>query len=796
MQEPQDRYEFFNQRMEPLGVTEENNKISLFNPEADWPIVANQEAQIFGTDQKGNITIRYYTLAGEDIVYYPEHLKNKKPKFYQTKRLREPKGDMKYQMPKGIKPYPWFHPITVQAFRDRQKIETIYLTEGVFKSWAAGQQGVHVVGLSSITHYGGENGELHRDIRYLIEYCQVDNVVVLWDGDCLNVSVKDIVSRAEATRRPFGFFNAAKKIRKLIKRINYDKTRSDPRIFFMHIKPDSLEGRPKGLDDMIIAAQQQDKLQPVLHDLKKVEDKGPFFYKLEISATTDVLFQHFALDKAEKFYQRHAEIIGEQEFYFRKHLYHYSEKDNELKMLQPAWAKTIYWVGDEFFEEVQMPSANPNFNQRQLVHRKKETLTARYKRNFIEYLKYYHGFVNVPCHFGYERIIEMEDKEFFNQYFPFPHVPQEGKWENIEMFLKHIFGEHTVTHPKTEEEIPNWHLGLDYLQLLLLHPTQQLPIVVLYSPENQTGKSTFGELCYRMFGDNTIFIGNSDLQSDFNEIYAGRLLAICEETLLERRRDAERIKNMSTASRMTVNPKGQKQYTIDFFTKFQFYSNNPRMVYVTRHDDRYWILKVQAIPKDKLDPELKDRMWEEIPAFIHYLKNREMAAKMESRMWFNPELLKTEVFLDTVRLNEPSAATDLRDAIRDMFYDMGEKCDEIQMPLKNILDEFFTPKTNRSWVQEILKDYIQVDLLRDKEGNQVLKRGEYHKLIFNEHLEDGEGGLQLKTIKWRGRPYVFKREQFITEEAINQVDIESSPEASNEEQPVAAGEGSDDDLPF
>lgn len=756
---------FFKERMAPLGVTEDNNKILLHNDEGDWPIVKDTVSKIFDYDEKGNIVITYYTIAGEAIMYEDMSVKNRKKRYYKTKRLREPKGDMKYQMPKGVKPYPWFHPNTVQAFAERQKIETIYLTEGVFKAWAAGEEGIHVVGLSSITHYAGEDGGLHRDIRYLIEFCDVDNVVVLWDGDCLDVSRKGIQTREEATRRPFGFFNAAKKIRKLVMKAEYEKTRSNPRIYFAYNKSESLEGSPKGLDDMIIAAREQEKLPGVLQDLKKMDQPGMFFYKLEITTTTDILYQHFALDDATKFYHRHADVIGEQEFFFRGDLYHYSEKDNKLKMLQPAWAKTIYWVGDEFFEEVTMPSANKDVLQRDLIHRKKETLSARYGKSFINYLKYYHAFVNIPDHFGYERIIERDDAVFFNKYFPFPHIPQSGNWDNINRFLLHIFGKEEKVHPKTGNSIPNYELGLDYLQLLLMDPMQQLPILVLFSRENQTGKSTFGELCYRMLGDNVIFIGNSDLQSNFNEIYAGRLLAICEETLLERRRDAERIKNMSTANRMTVNPKGQKQYTIDFFCKFQFYSNNPRMVYVTKHDDRYWILKVKGIPKDQLDPGLKERMWAEIPAFVDYLRKRKMATTRESRMWFNPEILRTDILDATVRLNEPSAATDLREAIRDMFYDAGQDADVIEMPLKNIIEDFFTKSANRAWVQEILRDYLNVDLLRDKNGNQILKRGQYEKLVYNEYGDDGEGKLQWKNVKWRGRPYVFKREAFIEEEA-------------------------------
>lgn len=761
---------FFNERMIPLGVTEENNTIELFNPEAEPPMSKVATQRIFWYDQKGNITITYYTIEGHVIIYYREELKNPKPERYMTKRLREPKGDMKYQMPAKQKPYPWFHPITVKAFKNKEKIETLYLTEGVFKSFAAGEEGLHVIGLSSITHYRGADRQIHRDIRRLIQVCQVERVCILWDGDCLNISKKDIQRREEATRRPQGFFRSAKEIRRLLIAIE-DQTEIKPiRVYFAYIKSDIFEESPKGLDDLIMVARQHKRIDQVVDDLTRLEDRnGPFFYRTEITETTNLLLQHFALDDVKKFYGRHAQEIGDKEFFFKRNMYIYIDRDDEVKMLQPYWAKSLYWIGDEFFEEVLMPSANPNIKQRELVHRKMGTLTQRFGKGFVKYLEYYYGFVNVPNHFQYERIIEMDEKRFFNKYFPFPHVPKEGKWNNIEMFLKHIFGEQPITHPKTGEEIPNWYLGLDYLQLLLCNPTQALPIVVLYSRENQTGKSTFGELCYRMLGDNVIFIGNSDLQSDFNEIYAGRLLAICEETLLERRRDADRIKNMSTATRMTINPKGQKQYTIDFFCKFQFYSNNPRMVYVTRHDDRYWILKVKAIPKDKLDPELKDRMWAELPAFVHYLKHRQMVTKRESRMHFNPDLLRTEVFMDTVQLNEPTAASDLREAIRDMFYDLGAQVKVIEMPLKNILEEFFKSKANRKWVQEILKDYLNVELLRDKNGKQIQKRGEYSKLVFNEYGDDGNGTLDIKTVKWKGRPYVFNREEFIEEEVVEEL---------------------------
>lgn len=788
---------FYQQRMDLIGVTEENNVIKLFNPEAEAPMPKYSDSKIFTEDQEGNIEILYYDIEGLAIMYHTD-AKTPMPRFYKTKRLKEPKGDMKYKMPKGVGTYPWFHPQLVHKFFLKEEIETLFLTEGVFKAWTACQAGMDVIGLSSITHYAGPDRHLHRDIVRLIEVCKVSNVVVLWDGDCLDVSKKDIQVREEATRRPFGFFNAVKKIRKLIQNAQWDKPRAMPRVFFQYVKSNEIDNSPKGLDDLIIAEaarakkpkEQQEKRSAVVRDALDLMNKGRFFQKFEITTTTDLLFQHFALHDVEKFYARHNHIIGEQEFFFRRDLYHYSETENKLRILAPAWAQNIKWIGDEFYEEILVPSSYGD--RRRLEHRKKETLSARYGSDFKQYLQYYHGFVNLPSHFNYERIIEREGGEFYNRYFPFPHLPQSGNWDNILRFVKHIFGEEEVTHPKTGDKYLSWQLGLDYVQLLLLQPTQPLPILVLFSRENQTGKSTFGQLLKNMLGDNAIFIGNSDLQSDFNEIYTDKLLAICEETLLERRKDAERIKNMSTAKELTINPKGQKQYTIDFFTKFQFYSNNPRMVYVTRHDDRYWIIQVPQLPKTDIDPKLPQKMMEEIPAFVHHLRDREMVAKNESRMWFNPELLRTKTFLDTVRINEPTAATDLREHIRDMFYDCGPECEMIEMPLKNIKEEFFTNNTSSTWIQEILRDYMLVDLKRDKEGTAIYERGEYKKLSYDEYGNDGDGTFEMKTVKWKGRPYVFHREKFIVDEVV----FNLNGEMAVTESAVTAPVENDDDLPF
>jgi len=303
-----------------------------------------------------------------------------------------------------------------------------------------------------------------------------------------------------------------------------------------------------------------------------------------------------------------------------------------------------------------------------------------------------------------------------------------------------------------------------------------LPVLCLFSPENNTGKSTLGKLLMHMFGDNAVPIGNSDLQSEFNEMFVDKLLAICDETLLERKRDAERIKAMSTAEQIMVNPKGQKQYSIDYFCKFLFTSNNIRMVYVSKHDERYWIIRVPKLTTD--NPRILDEMTLEIPAFVHFLTTRKLATERESRMHFHPSLIRTNVFEEVVRVNEPTDATNFREQLREWFIQDSELT-EIRMTLKEIRSEFFTDRTSVSWIQEILKDYIGADLLRDGAGEAIFERGTYTKF---ENWHTSEGNEEIRSVKkpYRGRPYQFLRSAFISEGEIKYTEeVENPAPAAN-----------------
>lgn len=728
--EKNEELSYYQQRMLELGVTEENNIITVWGDDnADMYEMA-QERKVFATDPYDNITILYTSITGE-LIQYNDDTKARKIREYKLTRLKVYEGGNKYRIPKNKGTFPFFPPELQKAYADKTVIDTLFLTEGAFKAWKACKLGIMTVGLTSIHHYrdaesSKKNPKLHHDILKLIDECLVKNIVILWDADCLDLSTKDLAIGAELTRRPGGFFRAAKKIRELILKA---KPKTSPEVFFAHVKKESFEALPKGLDDLLICAEKEQKVTTVVKDIHRLKTSY-FFYFNRITKITDSLNKYFKLNKAEDFYQMHIESIEDKQFLFNGNRYEYDNENDLLTLLAPSWANNTFWIGDEFFEETLVPDAR--IPRKQLLKRKIETLKARFGADFQQYIlpNYFHGFCNLPSHFNYQKVATLGKARFYNRYFPFEHEPLAGNCELTINFIKHIFGEEVKTHKG--KEVSSWEMGLDYIQLLLTRPMLHLPVLCLYSPENATGKSTFGELLHRIFKNNTIQIDNDMLKSEFGMAsYADKLLVIGEETLFEKKKDVERIKMISTAFNLSVNPKSQQMYTISTFVKLIFMSNNKNMIYVNKYDERFWMLRIPQLPIDSRDPTMLDKLEKEIPHFIDFLKNRTMATKCEGRMWFHPNLIKTETLAEAIKGSEPGDVTELRQKLKQYFVSLDYKSDEqlsrIESPKEIYLSseaiiELFLKGKNEKWVNTICKDHLQLEKLKNEKGKQKVHR--------------------------------------------------------------------------
>ena len=274
------------------------------------------------------------------------------------------------------------------------------------------------------------------------------------------------------------------------------------------------------------------------------------------------------------------------------------------------------------------------------------TIRQDYGKSHTPPIKKYDGFCTVPSHTDYHKEID----GFYNLYEPITHVPVEGEFPDIIKLMRHIFGE-------------QFELGLDYMQLLYRQPTQKLPILLLVSEERNTGKTTFLNFLKAVFQDNTTFNTNEDFRSQFNSDWAGKLLIVVDEVLLCRREDSERLKNLSTAQTYKVEAKGKDRQEVNFFAKFVLCSNNELFpVIIDVGETRYWVRKVMRLDSD--DTNFLQKLKEQIPAFLYYLQHRPLSTTKESRMWFDPALIRTEALERIMQSNRNHTEIDIVELLR------------------------------------------------------------------------------------------------------------------------------------
>ena len=294
-------------------------------------------------------------------------------------------------------------------------------------------------------------------------------------------------------------------------------------------------------------------------------------------------------------------------------------------------------VGTTLYKIVDQPRIDGGYVRKRIAWNS-ETLRQDYGKDYMASVPKYDGFCTVPDHVGYKPVVG----KFLNLYEPISHVPEQGDFPCIRSLVEHIFGE-------------QYELGMDYLQLLYLYPIQKLPILLLVSEERNTGKSTFLNFLKAVFQNNVTFNTNEDFRSQFNSDWAGKLLIMVDEVLL---------------NSYKVEAKGKDRNEIGFFAKFVLCSNNEHLpVIIDAGETRYWVRKIMPLRSD--DTDFLQKLKAEIPAFLHFLQHRQLSTEKESRMWFNPKLLETEALRKIIRSNRNRLEIEMTELLLDIMASVG-----------------------------------------------------------------------------------------------------------------------------
>ena len=342
-------------------------------------------------------------------------------------------------------------------------------------------------------------------------------------------------------------------------------------------------------------------------------------------------------------------------------------------------------VGTTLYKIVNQPRLNGGYVKKRIVWNN-ETLRQDYGKDYLANVPKYDGFCTVPDHVNYRQVID----NFLNLYEPIGHQPKEGDFSHIQALLHHIFGE-------------QYELGMDYLQLLYLQPVQKLPILLLVSEERNTGKSTFLNFLKAMFRNNVTFNTNEDFRSQFNSDWAGKLIIVVDEVLLNRREDSERLKNLSTTLSYKVEAKGKDRAEIAFFAKFVLCSNNERLpVIIDPGETRYWVRKIHHLEND--DTHFLQKLIEEIPAFFYFLQHRTLTTQNVSRMWFSPKQTETAALLKIIRCNKSKYEVEAAELIKEIMECM--EIDSFSFCLNDllILLNLSQVRIDKHWLRKIVTE--------------------------------------------------------------------------------------------
>ena len=349
-------------------------------------------------------------------------------------------------------------------------------------------------------------------------------------------------------------------------------------------------------------------------------------------------------------------------------------------------------VGTTYYKTIEKPTISGDKLQI-LTKWSRETIIHDHEKKYLSKIPKYDGFCCIPEHINYRKFID----GFYNLYNEIPFQPASGEIqkENIPFsinFMSHIFGEQLE-------------FGLDYIKILLLYPTQILPILCLVSKERSTGKTTFIKWMKEVFGLNMTYIKGDSFGSQFNSDWASMLLVAIDEVFFDKKEITERLKYLSTTNKDKIEAKGKDREEAEFFAKFILCSNNEdNFIQIDENEIRFWIRKINPIKQE--NTEFLKFLITEIPQFLKFLKDRKFSTQKFTRMWFTPAQIRTKALQKLVFKN----ANKLELKIIELLYEFFESNEDqeinvVPQDILSMVNRMFRPTYwTRNDVRNVLKD--------------------------------------------------------------------------------------------
>ncbi len=403
-------------------------------------------------------------------------------------------------------------------------------------------------------------------------------------------------------------------------------------------------------------------------------------------------------------------------------------------------------VGTSYFKVI--PKKNRWGGEEQnLVTWKKEAMTDDHGKGVFKLVPKYDDFVIVPDNKNYAHV----HGDCYNLYSPFPHKPFKYavKPEDIPQSLtviRHIFGD-------------QFELGLKYMKVLYERPNQMLPIITLVSKEKGTGKTTFLNWMYILFGQNVTTVNPENLNSEFNSSYAKKNILLFEEMFAEKSAAYQKVMALTTGKMITYRDLHASGVSIPFFGKLIFCTNKVRdFMRIDSEENRFWIRYIKPVATKK-NIGIENNLLEEAEKFIKYLDQLPPIDYDRDRLVFTLEDIRTE-HLDDVKEESKSGLCKEIEIQLQHFFDNCQD-DEFRATAKDLKEKWFAGdhKTSIAYIRKVLTQ--EMELAPEKLQRYV----PFNKLEF--------GGFGTEIV---GLPFKFQRKfaslpPVIKPEKLQQTDL-------------------------
>lgn len=695
---------YLKERLKKLNITDKLNTYKAVGEDG----VHGMNFKFFTETEKGDIAINYIALDGKVVTFLKD---GKKIRSFSRTRFQVPVElpdgkTKKYDQPKGSPVVAFVTPELLKRYKTGEETRDLYIVEGEFKAFAMSNFGLPTFGIGGIHNFKDEKGVyLNTEIVTFCKKCKVQNIILLFDADCLQVKWEE---GKDLYNRPAGFYSAVRKFNELLKPHNLN-------LYFAHIVQSS---DYKGIDDVLyngISDQGQVVKELEEFSIESKDKKYVMSYGITGRSYT-IIRGLFGLNSVEEFFDLYKEELKDKDFVYKQNTYHL--ENGKITLSWHGQQQQYVRIGINYFKKTFALMTN-NQIEENLELWSKGAICDDFKKSklFLDSIEKYDSFTNIPENDPdkYKRtIIVGRDgmvSKLYNRYSKVPHAPEEGSWQTINKLLHHIFNYTNLTGESLYE------FGLDYLQLLYTQPLKHLPILCLVSKERGTGKSTFLDLLKSIFADNMRILDSSRLMSPYNGHWAGKLVVAVDESFInmdEKNGAGNKLKMIATNATIPFEEKHKNAGEIPNISKLIMCSNDEfNFVKIDKEENRYCIIKVEPFTGDT-DPHMVKKMLEEIPAFLYFLKHRQLYYPERSRLWFDERLFETEALLKIQERTEPMVVKQIKNAIKDQFYWL--RTENVRLSA-NVLFELIRRKYNKIRITDV-KEWLMDNGYRTRNASK------------------------------------------------------------------------------